>query len=122
VLIAAAAAAWLAIACSGTQRVAFVNPNDEPLFVSVDERQAFEVPPGGKVERPLPSIEQLVPITIIARDRSGATVFFQTTSARSISQGGRRVELVRNSSGLDPSSPAAPYLSNPYLSTPAPPP
>jgi hypothetical protein len=91
--IAVAALLLLALGCATNERVAFVNPTATTLYVTINEREPFEVPPGESVKATLPALQQLTPITITAHDASGATVFFQSTSVARLVEAGRRIEL-----------------------------
>ncbi|HWS44901.1 MAG TPA: hypothetical protein VN636_03500, partial [Acidimicrobiia bacterium] len=78
--VAVASFAAISAACKTTSSIAFVNPSDRPMFVQVDENAPFEVGAGATVQRALPALNRLTPITVIARDSKGATVFALTTS------------------------------------------
>jgi hypothetical protein len=101
----------LSAACQTTSKVAFVNPLDRPLYVTVNERPPFEVPAGGTVQTTLPSLERLQPMAITARDAHGATVFAITTSLPRIQASGGRVELKASGQVYDP-------LQQPYANLP----
>jgi hypothetical protein len=88
--------------CQTTATVAIVNPTQQPLFVQIDERPPFEVPPGGEVLARLPALDRLAPMSITARDARGQTVFFRALSLPRIEQLGNRVELVASGQPADP--------------------
>ena len=88
--------------CRANEKVEFVNPTQEPLFVQINEREPFEVPPGGKVFAALPALGRLTPITITARDRRGVTVFHRATSIIRIQTTGNQVQLTPGASAADP--------------------
>ncbi len=94
--------AVLAAGCKTTISVAFVNPNAQPLFVQIDQREPFEVPANGTAHSSVPALERLQPITITARDARGATVFFVTTSLPRIEATGHRIDLKASGEKVDP--------------------
>lgn len=97
-----ASLAALASACKTTSEIAFVNPSDQPVFVQLDEKAPFEVGAGATVKRPVPSLQRMQPITVIARDPRGATVFALTTSLPQLEAAGRRLELKATGPTTDP--------------------
>ena len=104
-LIAALASlAALAAACKTTSNIAFVNPSNQSLFVQVDEKAPFEVGAGATVTRALPALDRIAPITIIARDAGGATIFAVTTSLPQLEAAGHRLELKATGPKVDPLS------------------
>jgi hypothetical protein len=102
----------LATACQTSTQVAFVNPTDQPLFVEVNEHPAFEVPANGSASAPMPSLDRLQPMTVIARDAHGATVFSVATSLPRIEAAGNRVELKATGEKFDPYARPYPGLPN----------
>lgn len=105
ILVAAIALASLAAfsaACKTTSDVAFVNPSSQAVFVQVDEKAPFEVAAGATVKRPLSALNRLTPVTVIARDSTGATVFALTTSLPQIEAAGHRLELKATGPTVDP--------------------
>ena len=94
--------AALASACKTTSDIAFVNPSIQPVFVQIDEKPPFEVGAGATVKRALPSLNRLQPITIVARDSHGATVFALTTSLPRLDAAGHRLELKATGPTVDP--------------------
>lgn len=97
-----ASLAALASACKTTSDVAFVNPSEVPLFVQIDEKTPFEVGAGATVRRALPALQQMQPISVIARDAKGATVFAITTSLPQLEAAGHRLELKATGPKVDP--------------------
>ena len=93
---------FTASACKTTADIAFVNPTNQALFVQIDEHAPFEVPAGGTVQRALPSLQRLQPITITALDASGATIFALTTSLPRLEASGHRLELKATGPAIDP--------------------
>ncbi len=96
------ALAALAAACKTTSSIAFVNPSNQSLFVQVDEKAPFEVGAGATVTRALPALDRIAPITIIARDAGGATVFAVTTSLPQLEAASHRLELKASGAKVDP--------------------
>ncbi len=80
-------------ACTTQEKVTFVNETDARLYVTINEREPFGIDAGAAVTARLPALQQLVPVTITARDDRGATVFFQTTSVTRLVRDGKRVVL-----------------------------
>jgi hypothetical protein len=70
--------------------------------VEVNEHPAFAVPANGTASAPMPSLDRLQPMTVIARDAHGATVFSITTSLPRIEADGNRVELKGTGEKFDP--------------------
>jgi len=70
--------------------------------VQVNEHAAFEVPAHGSASAPMPALDRLQPMTVIARDAHGATVFSVTTSLPRIEADGNRVELQGTGEKFDP--------------------
>ena len=105
-LLAAAVAllslAALSSACKTTSEIAFVNPSTQAVFVQIDEKEPFEVAGGATVKRGLSALNQLQPITVIARDKRGATVFALTTSLPQLEAAGHRLELKATGPTVDP--------------------
>ena len=105
-LLAAAVAllslAALSAACKTTSDIAFVNPSNQPVFVQVDEKAPFEVGAGATVKRGLSALNRLQPVTVIARDERGATVFALTTSLPQLEAAGHRLELKATGPTVDP--------------------
>ena len=99
---ALASLAALAAACKTTSDIAFVNPSSQPVFVQVDEKAPFEVGAGATVKRGLPALNRLQPITVVARDARGATVFALTTSLPQLEAAGHRLELKATGPKVDP--------------------
>jgi len=97
-----ASLATLASSCKTTSDIAFVNPSGQPLFVQVDEKTPFEVGAGATVKRALPALQRMQPITVIARDSRGATVFALTTSLPQLEATGHRLELKATGPKVDP--------------------
>jgi hypothetical protein len=89
-------------ACKTTSSIAFVNPTDQTLFVHIDEHPPFEVPARGAVNRPVPAVERLQPMTVTALDARGATVFAVTTSLPHLEASGHRLELKATGPIVDP--------------------
>jgi hypothetical protein len=104
VLIAACAALSAAAVCQTAQSVAFVNPTQQALYVQVDQKPPFEVPPGGEVRATVPAIDRLTPISITARDARGQTVFFRAMSLPALQGAGNRVVLAATGDPFDPLS------------------
>jgi len=100
--IALVALAALATACKTTSDVAFVNPSDQPMFVQIDQNAPFEVGGASTVKRALPALDRLTPITIVARDAKGATLFAVTTSVPQLEAAGHRLELKATGPKVDP--------------------
>jgi hypothetical protein len=100
--VATVALAVMATACKTTSDIAFVNPSDQPMFVQVDEKAPFEVGAGATVKRALPALDRLTPITIVARDARGATLFAVTTSVPQLEAAGHRLELKATGPTVDP--------------------
>lgn len=96
--------------CQTQVQVTFVNPTDRPLFVQVNEREPFEVAPQSSLRAPVPGLERLKPILIVARDSEGRTVYALTTSVNRI-EATRVVELRIDGPLVDPL--AGPALANP---------
>lgn len=114
VVAAGAVLLWLTVmssACQTRLQVTFVNPTDEPLFVQVNEREPFEVAPRSSLEAPVPGLERLKPILIVARDAEGHTVYALTTSVTRI-EATPVVELRIDGPLVDP-------LADPELVSPA---
>jgi len=112
-LICASATLALATACQTSTQVAFVNPTGRPLFVQVNEYPAFEVPANGQASAPVPSLDRLQPMTIIARDAHGSTIFSAATSLPRIQASGNRIELRGTGEKIDPY--ARPYPGLPGI-------
>lgn len=98
--------------CQTQVQVTFVNPTDAPLFVQVNEREPFEVAPRSSLKAPVPGLERLKPILIVARDGDGRTVYALTTSMNRI-EATPVVELRIDGPLVDPL--ADPALINPAL-------
>lgn len=92
----------LSVGCQTTVKVTFVNPLDQSLYVTVNERPPFEVPAHGAVRVNLPALNRLQPMVITARDWQGATVFAMTTSFPLIQAVGSRIELRAPGRAYDP--------------------
>jgi hypothetical protein len=101
----------LFVGCQTTSKVTFVNPLDQPLYVTVNQRPSFEVPAHGTVRTNLPALERLQPMVITARDTHGAIVFALTMSFPRIQAAGSRIELRAPGHVYDP-------LQQPYPNTP----
>jgi hypothetical protein len=111
-LICAFATLALATACEMSTNVAFVNPTNQPLFVQLNERPAFEVPANGAASAPIPALDRLQPMTIIARDAHGSTIFSVTTSLPRIQAEGNKIELKATGEKIDPYARPYPGLPN----------
>jgi len=88
--------------CQANEKVAFVNPTQQPLYVQVNERVPFEVPPGDTVFTPLPALDRLAPITITARDERGTAVFHRAITMVRLKALGNRIELTPVGQATDP--------------------
>lgn len=88
--------------CQANEKVAFVNPTERPLYVQVNERPPFEVPPGETVFTPLPALNRLAPISITARDEQGTPVFYRAITMVRLKALGNRVELTPVGVNVDP--------------------
>ena len=100
--VALASFAAISAACRATSDIAFVNPTDQPVFVQVDEKAPFEVGAHATVKRALPALDRLTPMTVMARDAGGATVFALTTSLPQLEAAGHRLELKATGPKVDP--------------------
>ena len=103
-LIAACAALSAAAVCQTAQAVAFVNPTQQTLYVQVDQKPPFEVPPGGEVRAKVSALDRLTPVSITARDARGQTVFFRAMSLPALQGSGNRVVLAATGDPFDPLS------------------
>ena len=101
--------AAISAACKTTSDIAFVNPMNQTVFVQVDEKTPFEFGAGATVKRALPALDRLSPVTVIARDARGVTVFALTTSLPQLEAAGHRLELKATGPKVDP-------LLQPYTS------
>jgi hypothetical protein len=112
-LVAVAAFAFATMtACSTTVSVEVVNPTGETLYVEIDQARPVPVEAGASVRVRVPGLENLLPVTVIARDTQGKTRFATTTTAALVRASHGQITLAQQGQPYDPllgdSSPLTP--------------
>jgi len=89
-------------ACSTTVSVEVINPTDETLYVQINQAQPVPVEPRASVRVNVPSLENLAPVTVIARDVHGMTKFSRSLSAALLRASRRQITLAPQGRPYDP--------------------
>jgi hypothetical protein len=112
VLVVAAFSIAMMTACSTTVSVEVINPTDETLYVEIGEAQPVPVEARASVRVRVSGLENLVPVTVIARDVHGKTRFATTTTAALVRASHGQITLAQQGQPYDP------LLGDSYQRTP----
>jgi hypothetical protein len=89
-------------ACSTTVSVEVINPTDETLYVEINEAKPVPVEARAAAHVHIPGLENLAPVTVIARDVRGKTRFATTTSAALLRASHDQITLAPQGRPYDP--------------------
>jgi hypothetical protein len=102
VLVIAATFIATMTACSTTVSVEVINPTDETLYVQINEAQPVPVEPRASVRVRVPGLENLAPVTVIARDAHGTTRFASSVAAALLRASHQQIMLAPQGRPYDP--------------------
>jgi hypothetical protein len=89
-------------ACSPTVSIEVINPTDETLYVEINEAKPVPVEARASARVHIPGLENLAPVTVIARDVRGKTRFATTTSAALLRASHDQITLAQEGRPYDP--------------------